>query len=166
MSAIVQASPTALQPVVGSAITWSRDFAVFGALLPVASLLPTMPPYLGGNLAMLSLACAVFGGVLGAATPRALNWVRGKVPISLLVVAATTIGAASGMFAGFFAGQDLAFWGVVVQGPMFGLVWLPYTMATVLGRRAWPVLAVGLLAAAPVTAAVIGLLNLGMMLIA
>ncbi len=159
MSVLVPTQPNPLAPVVGTPAVWSRDFAIFGGLLPLAAILPSVPLGFGSNLLVLCSAGALGGALLGLGTPTALDWVRGKVPISLLFITATLIGATWGMLAGSLVSDELVLWGIAVQGPIVGLVWLPYTMATVLGRRAWPILALGLMFAAPITLLVIGIFN-------
>lgn len=146
-------SPVSLPArVVGSPLLWALKGAQLGAtamltLLAIAAIaVGEVPPLVG--VALFTVAPTVVGGAFGAVAPAVLERLRGRVPLWLLVPAQGVVGAAGGCLAAL--GRELLFgwhppdrslWliaGALVGGVTVAIWWLPFTVATVLGRR-WPV---------------------------
>jgi hypothetical protein len=104
--------------------------------------------------AISAVTAAALGGIVGLATPRFLDRVRGRWALPIVAATATVAGAAVGAAAplgwlpftiepsGFASMLELAPWisssGALVGAIATTLWWTPFTMATVL-RRGWPV---------------------------
>lgn len=132
--------------VTGNPVRWARDFAIGGALVPLSLSLP--PFSAGGPGLALVVACAAVFGLVGAVSPMLLDGVRRSAPLWLLTILATTAGAASMQIAWWLAfGLGSGNLPLMILGGFLGLVlWLPYTVCVVTGRRTWPlVVAPGLL---------------------
>jgi hypothetical protein len=150
--------------IVGSSAWWAFKGAQLGAtagatvgiyataLQGLASAVAYALPLLA-TVSMLVAAGAAAGGAVGAVAPSVLERLRGRVPLGLIVAAQPVVGAVAGSIAAcLFAGMRAAFGGphpplaavaLMFLGALFGaptaaVWWLPFTVATVLGRR-WPV---------------------------
>lgn len=142
--------------VTGRPRVWARDMAIFGGVTCVAvpGILHTFAPDL--YFVWAGLAGMLTGGVLGLVMPRALEALRGRVPIKVLVTLGFPIGAAWGALVGLLASAPYGFSGSVVAlgvvcaslagAVQFGWWWFPYTFQTVRGRRTWPLTVVAVLA--------------------
>ena len=101
--------------------------------------------------AVLAAAGGVSGLLLGIPLRAVVDRLRGRLPMWGYLVAMPIVGAAWGSLALSLAsivangGIDLGTMWLTVRmgGPfgaaLFGLLWLPYAMATVLRWRRWPV---------------------------
>lgn len=138
-----------MSAVTGQARVWARDMAIVGG---VTAFLAPLPAILLGATASFIGASAMTGcltgGLLGAAMPGMLEWLRGRIPLAGLVALGPIPGAVWG---GVVGAMGFAFSGVTVPlvlcvlsaslagAIQFGLFWLPYTVQTVRGGPLWPV---------------------------
>jgi hypothetical protein len=134
--------------VTGSPWKWSVELGFAGAMVPVATQLG-LAGALGPWVVPAALAMGATSALCGLVAPLALDWFRRGVPLWLLVVLASTVGAFAGWSAGALVdiAPVLRLWYTAVAALVCGAGWLPYTMATVLRRPTWPVVAAGLLVA-------------------
>ena len=106
------------------------------------------------------LAGAVSGLVLGALGVPALEWLRPRAPLWTLVLAAPLVGAAwgavsgiaGGLVGGAMFGSEAPLLGAIMGAGagmvQLGWMFLPYTVASVMGLPRWPVV-LGASATAP-----------------
>lgn len=145
-----------MSAVTGQAKDWARDMAIVGGVTAGLAPLPAIP--LGataGFIAGTAAAGLLTGAALGAAMPGVLEWVRGRLPIPVLMMLGPIPGAVWGGIVGGVGGA-LSTVGVpvglcvvcaAIAGAMqFGLFWFPYTFQTVRGERRWPVVLAACLA--------------------
>jgi hypothetical protein len=118
---------------------------------------PSLLPLVGA----LALSGAVFGAASGAALGWSLERLRGRVPLPLLALLAAIVAGLAGQLAGAAAVAPLgvpivglAAWSATFHFLVGGLVWLPYTVASVLRRPTWPVLVGASLVALPLSEAI------------
>jgi hypothetical protein len=135
--------PVRSVPVVGLPSRWALDLGAGGLLLPFVSM---VGPTLGGNLLVLAAATGLVGALLGWASPFVLDKLRGQVPLPLLALLAATVSTAAMLGVTWLVSLPsfvALLW--VLQGSVLGALWLPYLVATVLGRPTWPVVTTGLM---------------------
>lgn len=149
MSAALAARPSTEIGVLGPHWAWGRDLALLGFLAPIAALgawVPLSALLLFGGIA------AVTGFPLGLLAARALDRLRGHVPLPLLGLLMATLAATWGMGVGgilVLLGDHFSVlvFGVFLPGGLVAVCWLPYTMARVLGKPTWPILIAALVLA-------------------
>jgi hypothetical protein len=157
MSSLPVRSPSR---VVGLPSRWALDLAAGGVMLPFVSLMgPAMltlgppPMAIWANVLALAAATGLAGGLLGLICPFVLDKLRGQVPLALLAVLAATVSTAAMLGVTWLVTLPSAIallW--VLQGSVLGsLLWMPYLVATVLGRPTWPVVTAGLMSSTAVT---------------
>lgn len=154
MNDLVQ-RPDAL-PVVGTRKQWAFDAALVGTVAGGAStLLLAQMLAMGMHGVVISAVLAAAGGVsgllLGIPLRAVVDRLRGRLPMWGYFVAMPIVGAAWGTLALSLASivanggiDPSALWLTFRMGgpfgaALFGLLWLPYAMATVLRWRRWPV---------------------------
>ncbi|MEZ4235123.1 MAG: hypothetical protein R3F59_02970 [Myxococcota bacterium] len=142
----------------GSPVRWAGHGALAGGVLAAGVLAPMVafvvvqaglvfPLRLVLVLAALVGAGTGAGGLLGLLQPLALERLRGRVSLPVIVVGQVAVGAAVAAAA---VGATLWVWAFPVVAAPAGLAglaggllmllgWLPVTMALVLRRAAWPV---------------------------
>lgn len=125
---------------------WARDGALVGGFgawsgAALAAFGLTFHPWLVGAVA----TGVALGGLLGYVAPVFLQLARGRVPLPVLGVVlpfvAAAIGTSLGTLGAFAVGAPLslcAMYGAVAAGLLASVFWLPYTIATVLELRTWP----------------------------
>lgn len=156
-TALVPSAPAPpARPVTGDPSRWRRDFALMGALTGVLAtavlglVSPTLP-LLAGIIGLL------LGALLGEASPRVLERVRGRVPLATIGLLTLPVGAGVGALVGGLAAL-LWSWhpglALIVGGTaglcgalQLGAFWLPYTVLAVLRRPTWPVVVASAMAA-------------------
>lgn len=147
MSSLVPA-PRAL-PVVGTPARWSRDLALFGALIPIGTVLPYLAmgwgwsTFLRSPLVLFVLVSAAMGAAIGAVAPAVLERLRGRVSLRAIGVGSTVLSAAVGAVAGLLTPSALA--GALLFGSIGALMWLPYLMTRVLRKPTLPLVVMGAL---------------------
>lgn len=99
-----------------------------------------------------TVAGAVVGGLLGYVGPFGLDRLRGRVPLPMLMalvpLMAGAVATSVAIAAAWVVGSPLALaalYGGVAAMLVTGVAWLPYTVATVMQLRRWPVLAAAVL---------------------
>jgi len=142
------------RPITGSPLAWARDLALLGggSSFALSMLFTGMVP--AGFPLAVGLVTGVTGGLVGLATPAALDAVRGRLSLRVLGLLAPIAGALWGGAAGATAAavSGTAAWplgliaGAVAGGLQLGWFWLPYTVQTVRGGRTWPILVAATLA--------------------
>lgn len=125
---------------------WARDGALVGGFgawsgAAVAAFGLSFHPWLLGAIG----TGVVLGGLLGYVGPVFLQLARGRVPLPVLAVAlplvAAAIGTSLGTLGAIAVGAPLslsATYGAVAAGLLAAVFWLPYTVATVMQLRTWP----------------------------
>lgn len=117
-----------------------------------ASVLLSGAILLAGIATIATAVGAGVGGVVGLVTPTLLDGLRGRVPLPVIAAiavmvgasagAATALGTALGATAVGLAQMDgvgtVVTWCAGIGAFAAALWWLPFTIATVVGRR-WPV---------------------------
>jgi hypothetical protein len=160
--------------VTGQPREWARDMAIVGGV--TASLAPLPALTLGATAGFIggtALAGTLTGAALGAAMPGLLERVRGRLPLSILMVLGPVpgalwggiVGAVGSVLSGVGTPLTLCVLCAAIAGAIqFGLFWFPYTFQTVRGARRWPVVLaaclatpiIGLLTVLTVLAGVLG----------
>ena len=142
--------------VTGAETHWSRDFALIGGVTSLVAPALAMP--LGVSalyVAAAALTGLLSGGLLGAAMPRMLDGMRGRVPLGVIFgLGGPVLGALWGASVGsvaYLVGHDfnilLSVGCASLAGAIqFGLCWFPYTFQTVRGGPRWPVVLAACLA--------------------
>ncbi|MBX2800134.1 MAG: hypothetical protein KTR31_20820 [Myxococcales bacterium] len=157
----------ALVPLTGRRWQWVRDGAVLGGIAGGVPAALALGATASTGVWIGAAAAASLGAVLGAMAPWALKRLRQRTSIEVI--------AAGVPLATFVLAIPVA-WGVAVvvgapvaeavllgslaAGVPAALFFLPYLMATVLGRRRWPIL-VGTVAVSAVLGAAARLVVLG-----
>lgn len=138
-----------MSAVTGEARDWARDMAIVGGV--TASLAPLPALALGATVAFIggtAVTGAVTGAALGAAMPGVLERLRGRLPLSVLMVLGPlpgalwggTVGAVGFALSGVGTPLALCVLCAAIAGALqFGLFWFPYTFQTVRGAARWPV---------------------------
>jgi len=147
--------------VAGHPLRWSRDLAFVGATTSgFAPLMVTdLAPH--GYAAISTLVGLLTGGALGVVMPAALDRVRGRVSLLMLLALAALTGLAwgglTGALSGLPFGDTNAFLGLCAGGVtgalQFGWLWFPYTFQSVRRCSTWPVIALSVVALPFVSAA-------------
>ena len=155
-------------PSLLSEARWARDFALVG--VTVGALAPFFVLFDPGFAALSGLAGGASGALVGAASAWALERVRGRVPLAVIVPLMAAVGSLWGAFAGACGGVGSMGIGLgaiplgFVLGATTGMVtlgvgFLPYLILSVRGSSTLPVVALGLLASP--TLGWLGLMALG-----
>ena len=136
--------------VTGVPALWARDMAIVGGVTSGIAPMPALAlgataGFIGGT----AVAGALTGAALGAMMPVALERLRGRLPLSVLMVLGPLPGALWGALvgtAGFYLSGISSTPLVLCVGCaalagaiQFGLFWFPYTFQTVRDGRRWPV---------------------------
>lgn len=156
------------EPTVGRPALWARDLALVGALMPASALLSQTLGFafsLEAALHLLpvvlpqSLTAALLGGLVGATLGRALEGMRGQVPLSLLWLGASTSAAVWGMATIWIATGTHAIAAARLThalwwGGLLGMIAPLYLVARVLRLPTAPLLGIVLVLAGPIHALV------------
>lgn len=157
LGALIAASATASMAAINVATVPAAY--VYGMLANLA--------WFGG---LATVVAAGVGGAVGAVAPLVLDRVRGRVPLTVIVPAQAAIGLGTGALAMELFLRGIVVFSAVALHPTLELVlvgiagamggaaalawWLPFTIATVTGRR-WPVTTAVGLGVPPVVLAVV-----------